>query len=109
MEEAREGGARIGHGERRQDHRDEDGREHDGDAQARRPSGPLERVENTRREIRRLGDGEVAAEGDESPLELAHGSTSNRRRSRARAVRDFTVPRRTPSTSAVSSSLSSRK
>ena len=109
MEEPSEGGACIGHGERRQDHRDEDGREHDRDAQARRPTGPFERVEDTRREIGRFGDGEVAAEGNECPLELAHGSTSNRRRPRARAVRDFTVPRRTPSTSAVSSSLSSRK
>ena len=53
---------------------------------------------------------ELAPEGDEGALELGHLlPPPARKRASARAVRDFTVPRRTPSTTAVSSSESSRK
>ena len=51
----------------------------------------------------------LSAEGDEQVLELGHDPTSPLRRASARAVRDFTVPRRRSRTAAVSSSESSRK
>ncbi len=65
--------------------------------------------EHARREVGRLGNVERLPERDELVLELSHVATSARSRSSARAVRDLTVPRRTPSTSAVSCSDSSRK
>ena len=57
-------------------------------------------------EARRLGPGDLVAERAEAELELSHPLSSSCSRSRpsARDVRDLTVPRRSDSTSPVSSS-----
>ena len=69
----------------------------------------IDAAEHGRYEVGSLGDVERAPERHELLLELSHLATSSRSRSSARAVLDFTVPRRTPSASAVSCSESSRK
>ena len=109
--EAEKARARIRDGERRQERSEREGgkREHETPPRTPAGGGSVECSEHARHEIRRGRHVELAAEGQECPLELAHDPTSARRRSSARAVRDFTVPSLTPSTSAVSCSLSSRK
>ena len=64
-----------------------------------------------RRKIRLRRERQLAAELLQTLLERAHASASrvSRRRARARARRDLTVPRRTPSAAAVSSSESSSR
>ena len=114
MEDAEERRPRIGHGEDRGERGEEDDGHPDRElAPAERPRrGPrtrLHALEHGWNDVGSLGQVEVASDGEERLLELAHASTSPRSRSRALAVRDLTVPRRRPSTSAVSSSVSSRK
>ena len=64
-----------------------------------------------RLELRRLGPGDLVSERAEAELELRHrvSSSCSRSRPRAREVRDLTVPRRSDSTSPVSSSPRSRR
>ena len=113
VEDAEERRARVGDRQRRAERGErEHGEREDEPApgQSALPAGRDLR-EHGRDEIGRLRHRELAAEGDEGALEVVHGSTSTSARSRAsaRAVRDFTVPRRTSRTAAVSSSESSRK
>ena len=77
---------------------------------ARRVAGG-EAAEHGVGDVGRVREGELVAEGEQGALELGHGPTPRRSRSRSRAreVRDLTVPRRQPSTSAVSSSERPRK
>ena len=82
---------------------EEDGERDRERAQPRTAGGPaVERELEVRR--RRIGD--LAAQFLQAQLELVHPASSSRsrRRSSAREVRDLTVPRRSESTSPVSSS-----
>ena len=111
-EEAEKARARIRDGECRQERSEREGGKRKHEAPPRTPvgGGCVERSEHARREIRRGRHVELAAEGQECPLELAHGL--HLRREGARAPARFVTSRfrrLTPSTSAVSCSLSSRK
>ena len=113
VEDAEERGARVRDRQRRQQGGEQDEDERDGETPRRRSRAPpatgLDASPHGRGEVGRLRDVELPSERDECPLELGHPSITSRSRASARAVRDFTVPRRMPSTVAVSSSESSRK
>src|SRR5215211_1506213 len=112
-EEIEHGAPRGGHGKHCADG-DDRGRYADQQgAPAPERRGPLllDPASHRAGEVRRPRQVELAAELHKTRLELAHAVTpsSARSRSSARESLDFTVPRRTPSAAAVSSSDSSRK
>ena len=119
---------RGAHAGRGGEHRPQREQQHDhGDDRGREPRRPPARRGAARRGSRatractavaRSGvarPGDVLAQGEQLKLELGHGAPTSstpacaRRRSSAREVRDFTVPRRQPSAAAVSSSESSSR